>query len=249
MNSDRSRILLLIETPDLGGILALALRDYDVELHATADSARDAFRRRGFGLALVDLSGDNRSARQALIGEWKQAAADMAVILLSDLAEPGLSIAALEAGADDYLRKPFHHVELLVRIRKQLVRPQGWGAAAPMRRAGGVFLGSKPFAFGRATITPDLQARFPDGASERLLPKQLGILRLFAERAGQLVLRDDLAREVWGSDAAGVGHSVDEYVSTIRRLFRRHQVDFNLLVTSETKVGWRIAAAAAPAKR
>ena len=63
------------------------------------------------------------------------------------------------------------------------------------------------------------------------------------------MLKDDLVKAVWGSDAGDAGHSVNEYISTLRRIFRHHQVDFNGLVANEPKVGWRIAPAkpAAPA--
>ncbi|HVW21067.1 MAG TPA: response regulator transcription factor [Opitutaceae bacterium] len=248
MTPSRSRLLLLIETPDLGGILQLALRDYEVELHAAEAGARDAFRRRSFALALVDLSVATRQSRLELIWEWKKSGTELPVVILSDLPQPNLSIVAFEAGADDFLRKPFHHVELLIRIRKQLLRPRGWARpAAGPRRADGVFLGREAFTFGEVTVTPDLQARFPDGSAERLRPKQHGILRFFAERAGGLALKADLARAVWGSDTGEGSHTVNEYVSTLRRLFRRHNLDFNELVASEAKVGWRIAAAASPA--
>lgn len=243
MSPRRSRLLLLVENPDLGGILQLALREYETDLHAAADRARDAFRRRAFDLAIVDLSLSSRPAGLELIREWKHSGGDVPIIVLSDLPQPGLSVEALDAGADDFLRKPFHHAELLVRIRKQLGRPR---APSPLRRAGGLVLTAEPFAFGAATVTPDLTIRFPDGADERLRPKQLGILRFFAERAGGIALREDLLRAVWGSDAADAGHSVNEYISTLRKLFLRHQLDFNGLVASEPKVGWRIAAAARP---
>jgi DNA-binding response OmpR family regulator len=244
MGASRSRILLLVDTPELGGILQLALREYEVELHESEDAARDAFRRRSFDLALVDLPAGARQPRLRLIAEWKRSGADLPVILFSDLPQPNLSIVAFESGADDFLRKPFHHVELLIRIRKLLMRPRGFAAAGP-RRAGGVFLGRESFGFGAATVTPDLMILFPDGSAERLRPKQLGILQFFASRAGGLALKDELVRAVWGSDSAGDGHSVNQYVSTLRRLFRKHQVDFNALVATESKVGWRIAAQAA----
>lgn len=240
MSPRRSRLLLLIENPDLGGILQLALREYDTDWQTTADAARDAFRRRVFDLAIVDLSLTLRPAGLDLIREWKHSGGDVPIVVLSDLPQSGLSVQVLDAGADDFLRKPFHHAELLVRIRKQLARQRPAGGA---RRAGGVLLASEPFGFGPATVTPDLMVRFPDGSGERIRPKQHGILKFFAERAGGVALKDDLLRAVWGSDA-GQGHSVNEYVSGLRRLFLRHQVDFNRLVASEPKVGWRIDAAA-----
>lgn len=239
---------MLIESADIGGILQIALRDFEVSLHATEAGAREAFRRQVFDLALVDLPIGTRSSRLQLIGEWKRSAGDFPVIILSDLPQPNLAIVAFEAGADDFLRQPFHHVELLIRIRKQLVRRPGANVPAPgsTRRAGGVLLDREPFAFGPATITPDLVIRFPNGSTERLRPKDAGILRFFAGHAGGLAHKDDLSRAVWGYDAGPGSHSVNQYVSTLRRLFRRHGVDLNRLVLSEPKIGWRIAAAVAP---
>src|SRR5665213_3145225 len=113
MSLHRSRLLLLIEARDLGGILQLALRDYDVELHASDAAARDAFRRRAFDLALVDLSLGTHQAALELIGEWRKVSEDVPIIFLSVLPQPNLAVVALEAGADDFLRIPFHHAELV----------------------------------------------------------------------------------------------------------------------------------------
>ena len=215
----------------------MALRDYDLEWHAQVDSAADAMRRRSFDLAMVDLAFGGRPAGLDSIRDWRSGGAQFPIIALSDLPQPALAVAALNAGADDFLRKPFHHEELVARIRKLLGRRE---TAAPIRKAGGVLLGRSDFGFGAATVTPDLMIRFPDGAEERIRPKQHGILKVFADRAGSLVLKEELVQTVWGSDAGNAGHSVNEYVSTLRRMFLQHHVDFNRLVVSEPKAGWRI---------
>jgi DNA-binding response OmpR family regulator len=242
MSQRNPRLLLLVESSDLGGILKLALGEFELEWHAEPGSAGDAFRRRSFDLAIVDLAFGGRPAGLGSIRDWRAAGADFPIIAISDLPQPSLAVESLDAGADDYLRKPFHHEELLLRIRKLLARS---GRGLPVRKAGGVLLGRSTFVFGGATITPDLMIRFPDGEEERIRPKHQGILRMFAERTGGLVLKDELVKRVWGSDANDAGHSVNVYVSTLRRLFLRHKVDFNALVTSEPKAGWRIDAAAA----
>jgi len=252
MDFRKSRLLVLVENPDLGGILQLALRDYDLDVHAQVGAAHDAFRRRRFDLAIVDLSlagrpfdfAQGRPAGLGLIREWRAAGGDLPIIALSDLPQASLAVESLDAGADDFLRKPFHHDELLARIRKLLSRR---ASVIPLRKAGGVVVGSVDFEFGGATVTPDLLVRFPDGAEEPIRPKQHGILRMFAGRAGGLVLKEELVQTVWGSDAGNAGHSVNEYVSTLRRLFLRHRIDFNRLVISEPKAGWRIHARAAGA--
>jgi DNA-binding response OmpR family regulator len=236
MSQRNHRLLLLVESPDLGGILKLALGEYELEWCAELGPAGDAF-----DLAIVDLAFGGRPMGLGLIRDWRTADADLPIIAISDLPQPSLAVESLGAGADDFMRKPFHHEELLLRIGKLLAR-RGRGAA--VRRAGGVLLNRIPFAFGGATVTPNLMIRFPDGAEERLSPKHHGILQMFAERAGGLVLKDELVRRVWGSDANDAGHSVNEYVSTLRRLFGKHKVDLNKLVASEPKAGWRIDAAA-----
>jgi DNA-binding response OmpR family regulator len=242
MSSRKYRLLLLIESSDLGGILQLALRDYDLEWYSQAGPARDAFHRRSFDLAVVDLSFDGRPAGLESIREWRAAGAGFPIIAIADIPQPSLAVESLDAGADDFLRKPFHHEELLVRIRKLVARDE---AKPSVRKAGGVLLGRAPFDFGETTITPELMIRFPDGTEERIGPKQHGILKMFAEHAGGLVLKDELVKAVWGSDGNDAGHSVNEYVSKLRGLYARHGVDLNQWVVSEPKAGWRIHARAA----
>jgi DNA-binding response OmpR family regulator len=234
------RLLLLVESQEWGGILQLALADYEVELFAKADLARDAARRRYFDLAIVDCSRD-ASAATALLRDWRRQGEVFPIVVLSDLSHPRLAVELLEAGADDFLRKPYHHAELLARMRKLLARSQS-NAPSPVPRSTGVPLGSEVFAFGPAVVTPHLTIRFPDGTEARLRPKQHGILKFFADRAGGIALKEELIREVWGVQGNQLSHSVNEYVSNLRRVFSDHGVDFNRLVASEPKVGWRIRA-------
>ena len=241
MSQRNARLLLLVESPDLGGILKLALGDYELEWHTTPGPAGDALRRRSIDLAIVDLAFGGQPLGLDSIRQWRAEGTECPVVAMSDLPRHSLAVEALDAGADDYLRMPFHHEELVLRIRKLLARSV---KKELVRRAGGVILGRKNFGFGPVTVTPDLVVRFPDGAEERIRPKQHGILKYFADRAGRLVLKDELVKAVWGSDANEAGHSVNEYVSTLRRLFQGHNVDFNALVASEPKAGWRIASAA-----
>jgi len=241
MGSRRKRLLLLIESPDLGGILQLALREHDLEWYPKAGPARDAILRRSFDLAIVDLSLGGRPGGLDSIREWRAVGVGFPIIAITDIPQPSLAVESLDAGADDFLRKPFHHEELLVRLRKLMARGE---APSFVRKAGGVVLGRAPFGFGEALITPDLMIRFPDGTEERIGPKQHGILAVFADRTGELVLKEELVRAVWGSDGNDAGHSVNEYVSKLRALYARHGLDLNQWVVSEPKAGWRIAARA-----
>ncbi len=242
MTPRRSRLLLLVENSDLGAILQLALRDYELEWYPRSEPACDAVRRRSFDLAIVDLGFGGRPNGLDAIRAWRSSGSQFPIIAISEIPQQSLAVDSLDAGADDFLRKPFHYAELQVRIRKLLSRA---AVRDPIHRAGGVLLGREPFEFAGVRVMPDLVARFPDGAEERIRPKQLGILKVFAGHAGRLVLKEELVEEVWGSDANKAGHSVNEYVSTLRRMFVHHGVDFNSWVASEPKAGWRIGAGAA----
>jgi two-component system, OmpR family, alkaline phosphatase synthesis response regulator PhoP len=132
------------------------------------------------------------------------------VLFLSARGEPEDRVRGLRAGGDDYLAKPFHLPEFLLRI-DALMRRRGWAAAPPpveeLRFAGHVV---------------DLRgwtATLVDGRREALGVREVGILRLLAERAGQVVGRDDILDVVWGDDAFPSSRTIDNVVLRLRRLF------------------------------
>jgi two-component system OmpR family response regulator len=240
MGRPRVRLLLMVENSEFGGILVRALTEYHVEWQADLERARDAFRRRDFAAVVLDLSGCCWERGLGLIREWRTAGVTAPIFTTSDRSQPSQAAQLLAAGADDYLRQPFHHDEFRLRLEKLLMRKS---EAEGTRRAGGVILGRESFFFAGVEATPDLVLKFPDGGEERIRPKQLGILRTFAARAGCLVLKEELIRSVWGGDASRQGNSVNEYISILRRVFGRHGLDLNQWVVSEPKAGWRIHAA------
>lgn len=139
---------------------------------------------------------------------------------------------------DEVLLKPWDPLE----IKPRLSRVAAARRAAPetTARADGVALRGE-FRFGGAHVTPDLLCRFPDGHRESLAAKEYGVLVNFAANRGTLVTREKLLRAVWGADADSSSNSVNVYISRLRRLFEEHGANFATLVSTETKVGWRIA--------
>jgi two-component system alkaline phosphatase synthesis response regulator PhoP len=143
--------------------------------------------------------------------ERRRAAGDATpVLFLSARGEPEDRVRGLRAGGDDYLAKPFHLPEFLLRV-DALLRRRAWGAAAPpvdeLRFAGHVV---------------DLRswtATLEGGRREALGVREVGILRLLAERAGQVVGRDDILDAVWGDDAFPSSRTIDNVVLRLRRLF------------------------------
>lgn len=132
---------------------------------------------------------------------------DTPVLFLSARGQAEDRVRGLQAGADDYLAKPFHLPEFLLRVRAML-RRRGWKGDAAAR-----------YAFAGHVI--DFRAwtvETASGAREALGERELGILRLLTSRAGEVVPRDDILDEVWGDDAFPSSRTVDNVVMRLRRL-------------------------------
>ena len=132
------------------------------------------------------------------------------VLFLSARGEPEDRVRGLRAGGDDYLAKPFHLPEFLLRV-DALLRRRGWGATTPP-------VEELRFA-GHAVDLRAWTATLADGRREALGVREVGILRLLHERAGQVVGRDDILDAVWGDDAFPSSRTIDNVVLRLRRLF------------------------------
>ena len=244
MPKSRRHILLVEEHRDIRtAFVALFEGVYDYALHV-ATAARDATGitgRQDFDVAVVDLSrGSELNDRLAMIRAWRQSGMVFPVIATGSYESDELVVTTFEAGADDFVRKPYLFSELRARIQSQLARHLSPMIRIP--RIDGVVLPEQPFVFGSATITPDLRITFPNGHVARLQTKQIGILRTFFQHAGKLLLKDDLIYAVWGADANTNSASVHQYLHVLRKLYRDNGIDLNAFVMAESKVGWRIAA-------
>lgn len=248
MATSRRHILLVEEHPDVrAAFTALFESLYDYALHI-ATGSRDALGftgRKSIDLAVVDLTHHPEArTRLEMIRTWRRDGLAFPVIATSAQDYDGLSIESFEAGADDFLRKPYLFSEMRARIQRQLARRLNSSSQVP--RVAGVVLPEEPFMFARASISPDLQIEFPNGATSKISAKQLGILREFREHAGDLLLKEKLVYAVWGADANVNSTSVHQYVHLLRKLYRDGGVDLNAYVVPESKAGWRIAREGSP---
>lgn len=217
--------------------------DFSVHVVASAKQALGLTGRQSVDAAVVDLSyGAEISARLKMIHTWRERGDGFPVITTSASDYEGLSIEALSAGADDFVRKPFHFGELAARIERQMRRSPDFSARQP--KLDGFQLPNAAFVFAGALIHPDLRITLPDGRAEQLTPKQAGILHEFARHSGGLVYRNELIHALWGADANPNCKSLDQYVYLLRRMFRASGVDLSDYVTPAQRIGWRIAESA-----
>lgn len=145
----------------------------------------------------------------ALCERRRRAGDATAVLFLSARGEPEDRVRGLRAGGDDYLAKPFHLPEFLLRV-DALLRRSGRGAGpAPSEvlRVAGHEIDLRAWT-----------ATLADGRREALGQREVGILRLLAARAGEVVGRDDILDAVWGDDAFPSSRTIDNVVLRLRRL-------------------------------
>ena len=179
-------------------------------------------------LGLPDLDGVEVFRR---LREWNR----QPIIVLSVRDREGDKVEALDAGADDYLTKPFGVGELLARIRVALRRSAAPGEE-PVFRAGG--------------LEVDLARRrvHRDDVEIALTPTEYDLLRLFVRHAGRVMTHRQILREVWGSGYVEQSHLVRVTVSNLRRKIEPEPARPAYLVT-EPGVGYRLCEGEAESAR
>lgn len=159
------------------------------------------------------------------------------IVVLSARADEADKIAALDAGADDYLTKPFGVGELLARVRANLRRPRaagGDGAAAEEA--------DPVFRFGEVEV--DRLARLVRRAGQEvhLTPIEYRLLSVLVANAGRVLTHRQLLREVWGPSHAEQAHYLRIYMGHLRQKLEADPTQPRHLLT-ETAVGYRLLVA------
>jgi two-component system KDP operon response regulator KdpE len=149
------------------------------------------------------------------------------VIVLSGRDGEGDKVAALDAGAVDYLTKPFGAEELRARLRVALRHARELPAQGPRLRAGPI------------SIDRDRREVTVDGRLVHLTPTELDLLTVLARQAGKVVLHDQLLSEVWGAEAAQKTQYLRVHMMALRRKLELEPARPRWLVT-EAGVGYRL---------
>ena len=176
-------------------------------------------------LVLMDLGlpdGDGIALTRTL-RTWSR----VPVIVLSARGREADKVEALDAGADDYLTKPFGVQELLARIRVALRHAQGVTAASPVLEVGPLRID-----VARREVTRD-------GETVHLTPIEYRLLVLLAQNAGRVLTHPQMLRAVWGAGHAHQPHYLRVYMAALRRKIERDPARPALLQT-EQGVGYRL---------
>ena len=169
-------------------------------------------------LGLPDLDGVEVLKR---IREWSR----VPVIVLSVRDREDDKVAALDAGADDFVTKPFSSGELLARLRTTLRRSQPQSAEAIFRSG---------------NFEVDLAARIvrKNGVEVKLTPTEYSLLRLLVVHAGKVITHRQLLTEVWGPNAIGQTHYLRVHIAHLREKLEDDAAQPKFIIT-EPAVGYR----------
>jgi two-component system KDP operon response regulator KdpE len=198
-----ARILVVDDEPQILRAMQIKLRGagYAVETAETAEEALMKAAMRPPDAIILDLllPDGNGSDVCRELRTWTTAP----VLVLSAVGEESEKIAALDAGADDYVTKPFSGDELLARLRAALRRTTA--SVQPTIDIGGL------------RIDLEKRAVSMDGRDVSLTPIEYDLLRLFAVNEGKLLTHPTILREIWGPAYREESNYVHVYVSHLRR--------------------------------
>ena len=198
------RLLLLEDERRLGAHLARGLREegFAVDHRESVAAARDAAIAGEYDLALVDLQLPDGSGLD-LVREWRDEDRTFPVLVLTARDRVEDKVAGLDAGADDYVTKPFEFEELLARVRALLRR-----RAAPPKAV---------LVSGRLRLDRGARAAFVGEAPLALTSKELALLEQFLLHEGAAVSRESLAEHVWDESFEARSNVIDVLVGRVRR--------------------------------
>jgi two-component system KDP operon response regulator KdpE len=223
------RVLICDDEPQIVRALRIVLREagFEVLPTATAGEALDAAALHAPDAAIVDLilpDGDGVELCRRL-REWSA----LPILVLSAVGDEEQKVAALEAGADDYVTKPFGPRELVARLN------------AVLRRAGGD--PDEP-AIAADGLEIDIAARVVrrDGEPVHLTPKEYDLLVLLARNRGRLLTHRALLSEVWGPGYADDTQVLRTHIANLRR--KIEPAGEQRYIRTDPGVGYRFAAPA-----
>jgi two-component system KDP operon response regulator KdpE len=227
VSGQRPRVLVCDDELQILRGLKIVLREagFDVVVAQTARDALDAAALHPPEAAIIDLvlpDGDGVDVCRQL-RSWSQ----MPIVVLSAVGEEDVKIAALDAGADDYITKPFSPRELVARLNAVLRRVASI-VDEPTIRVDGLEI--------------DLAARSVrrDGQDVHLTPTEYDLLRILARNRGRLLTHRALLSEVWGPQYADDTQALRTHIANLRRKIERGGEP--RYIRTDARVGYRFVA-------
>lgn len=198
------RIVLIEDDVDIRRLAASALADngHDVDSADRALAGLELVVKSDPDLVLLDLGLPDVDGSELL--RMIRAVSQVPVIVITARGADEVVVATLDAGADDYLVKPFSMSQLEARVRAVLRRKQA-------------IAGSGRLSVGDLAVDVPARTAVLAGQPLDLSPKEFDMLRVLVERAGEVLTKRELMAEVWREPYGGSDHTIDVHISWLRR--------------------------------
>jgi DNA-binding response OmpR family regulator len=221
------RILVIEDSARVADLVKARLKadGHEVRVAERVGEATELADREHFDVAIVDVGLPDGSGI-----EWcraaREAGSDLGILMLT--ARSGVSdrIAGLDAGADDYLGKPFAMAELVARVRALGRRGPRWTEAVRT--------------FGRLVVDRERRAVTHDGTRLALTPRELDIVALLAWRDGRAVGREEILETIWGDVSESAAQSLEVLVARIRRKLDERGVAEAIRTVRQVGYAWAL---------
>jgi two-component system KDP operon response regulator KdpE len=226
MTTHAPRVLVVDDEPEIVRGLKIVLRNagYAVEAAATKAEALASLKTRPPAALVLDLvlpDGDGVSVAKEV-----RSFSRLPILVLSAVGDEREKVRALDAGADDYVTKPFGTDELLARLRAVLRRSPDAGHASQLE-------------IGDLVIDLEDRKVLRDGSEVHLTPIEFDLLRVLAQHPGRLVTQRQLLQEVWGPQFVDESHYLRVHIAHIRAKVESDPSRPRYLIT-EPGVGYRL---------
>ncbi len=202
--------LLLVEDDQLIGTMVrlnLSQEGYEITWHKNGEDALVALKASRYDLILLDIGLPGRSGIETARAA-RNYGVGTPILMLTARDDVQSKVNALDAGADDYLTKPFDMAELLARVRAQIRRSQGTLEVPTDREV----------TLGEARVDLERRAlQTAHGEWHELSDKEAALVRFLARNPGRALSRADILEEVWGMDASPTERTVDNFIVRLRR--------------------------------
>jgi two-component system, OmpR family, KDP operon response regulator KdpE len=234
-----TRVLVVDDEPQILRALRINLRvrEYQVDVAATGAEALEMAARHPPDLIILDLGLPDLDGVEVIAGlrGWTKAP----IIVLSGRADSTDKVEALDAGADDYITKPFGVDELLARMRVA-IRHSGVGEDRPRVRLGDLIvdLAAKRVIRQAAVSTGGPAGGAAEADDIRLTPTEWHLLEVLLRNPGKLLSRSQLLTEVWGPGYADATGNLRLYMAQLRRKLEPDPARPRWLIT-EPGMGYR----------
>lgn len=223
MSNPTPRILLVEDDPMLGEGLSISLKleGYEINWQKTFNAGLETFQSEKFDLTILDINLPDGLGTD-LCKAIRELNHEVGIIFLTAKTDEETVVRGLELGANDFVKKPFSHRELMARV-KALLRTK--------------FPVNKELKFGELILSSEKRAATYKGEAMTLNRRQFDILSYFMIHHDQIITREQLLSHL-NTDGDVIDRTIDSHVSQLRKILKSHDVS-DLQIASIYGIGYR----------